>query len=104
MKKAKALHRQDISEENANTELESIDPRDKTVHANINLKKEEFTKFLMKQQIQRKKMQRMKKNYTPEMEMHETEALENSSVATEFMDSIDRDKDYIEEIEDRRLK
>ena len=101
MKKAKALHRQDNI--TSNTETEEAYDKPEESHANINLKREEFTRFLMKQQIQKKKMSQGKKNYTPEMELHETEVLENSKIATQFMENIDKEKDYIEEIEDRRM-
>ncbi|KAJ9576034.1 hypothetical protein L9F63_007134 [Diploptera punctata] len=101
MKKAKAPHRQLVTSE-AETEPERVEPQELIEYENIKLKNEEFTKFLMKQQIQRKKMIQGRKNYTPEMEMHETEVLENSKVAAEFMDNVDREKDYLEEMEGRR--
>ncbi|KAJ9590351.1 hypothetical protein L9F63_027810, partial [Diploptera punctata] len=70
MKKAKAPHRQLVTSE-AETEPERVEPQELIEYENIKLKNEEFTKFLMKQQIQRKKMIQGRKNYTPEMEMHE---------------------------------
>ncbi|PSN32144.1 hypothetical protein C0J52_22609 [Blattella germanica] len=113
MKKAKALHRQTAHHLTTSAEDNETEPAVNTttnlmtdesiLHHSLNPKKEEFTKFLMKRQFEKKKMNRRKKNYTPEMELHETEVLENSKVAAEFMENIDMEKDYIDEEDKHKI-
>jgi hypothetical protein len=103
VKKSQALHRHDVRIPLPNfTNSESVQQNleDANLDITFNLKKEDFTKFLMKRHVLQKKAFSGKKNYSPELELHENEVLEAGTVMSDFMDSVKEEKDYIDDSED----
>jgi hypothetical protein len=104
MKKSQALHRHELGiplASSTNTESVQQNPEDANHDTTFNLKKEDFTKFLMKRQLLQKKALRGNKNYSPELELCENDA----TVISDCMESAEEEEeDYIIENEDVSFK
>ncbi|XP_021934394.1 uncharacterized protein LOC110836950 isoform X2 [Zootermopsis nevadensis] len=105
VKKSHALHRHDVRIPLQNfTNSESVQQNlEDANHDIFNLKKEDFTKFLKKRHFLHKKALCSKKNYRPELELHENEVLEGGTVVSDFLDSVREEKDYVDDSEDVKL-
>jgi hypothetical protein len=99
MKKSQAVHRQEVGiplDNSRNSESVVQNLEDANHDIIYNLKKEDFTKFLMKRQYMQKKVLRGNKNYSPELELYENDVQEIS----DFVDSVQEENDYINDSED----
>lgn len=104
LKKSQAPHRHDARipiPGCANSDSVQHNFEDANNDINYNLKKEDFTKFLMKRRhFLQKKALCGKKNYSPELELLENEVLEAGTVISDLMDIDKEEKDYVDENED----
>jgi hypothetical protein len=101
MKKSQALHRQveilpldNLTKSESESVLQNLEDTNNDIV--YNLTKEDFTKFLMKKQYERKKVRRGNKYYSPESELYENEVQEMS----DLIDCVKEEKDYISDTED----
>jgi len=107
MKKSQALHRHELRIPSDNCESgESVQQNfeDSNYNTTFNLKKGDITKFLKRKHFREKKALHGKKNYSPELELYESEVLEDSTVMSDFMNSVYEENDYVDDSEDMSLK
>jgi hypothetical protein len=103
LKKSQVPHRHDVKVplySFTNSESVQQNFEDAKLDINCNLKKEELTKFLKKRYSMQKKACCGKKNYSPELELHENEVLDTGTVMPDFTDSVQEEKDYVDDSED----
>jgi hypothetical protein len=103
MKKSQAVHRHEVgvpldSSRDSESVIQNLEDTDHDIV--YNLRKEDFTKFLMKRLYVQKKALRGNKNYSPESELYESEVREMSDLT----DSVEDEEDYINDSEDTSFR
>lgn len=103
MNKSQAVHRHEVGiplDTSRNSELVVQNLEDTNHDIVYNLRKEDFTRFLLKRHYEQKKVLRGNKNYSPESELFENEVREMS----DLIDSVKEEEDYINDNEDTSFR